>query len=70
MIWTKDKPTAPGYYFYKDNITDHDIVPVDYLWDKDDLSYWNEWTHSWMLVKYAPEDVKWSDKPIDFPEGK
>jgi hypothetical protein len=68
MIWTKIKPTTPGYYFYKDNITDHDVIPVDYLWDKEDLSYWNEFTHSWMLVKDAPDDVKWSDNPIDFPE--
>lgn len=68
MIWTKSKPTQPGYYFYRDERTNHDIVPVDYIALEDDLSFWNEWDKSWIYVERCSDDVEWSSEPITFPE--
>lgn len=69
MIWTRTKPTQPGYYFYRDEKTDHDIVPVDYvIYDRTNLAYWNEWDKSWIHVQDAPDDAEWSDVAIAFPQ--
>lgn len=68
MFWTKVKPTKVGYYFYRDERTDHDIIPIDYIALEDDLSYWNEWDKSWIHVENTPDDVEWSSEPIPFPE--
>lgn len=67
MIWTKTKPTHPGYYFYRDEQTDHDVVTVDYdLYEN--LCWWEEWTKSWVPVLCCPDDAEWSDVAIAFPE--
>lgn len=67
MKWTKTKPTKPGYYFYRDEQTDHDVVTVDYdLYEN--LSYWEEWTKSWVPVICCPDDAEWSNVAIEFPE--
>lgn len=68
MKWTKVKPKSPGYYFYRDNHTDHDVIPIDYLWEDGELHYWEEWSKEWVKVDDAPPWVEWSDSPIQFPE--
>lgn len=68
MFWTKEKPSQPGYYFYRSENTPHDIVPVEYILDWEGLYYWNEYSKSWIPVEDCSDDVEWSDQPITFPE--
>lgn len=68
MFWTKEKPSQPGYYFYRSENTPDDVVPVDYILDWGGLYYWEEWCKEWIRMDDAPEDVEWSDKAIPFPK--
>lgn len=68
MIWTRTKPTKVGYYFYRDSREDHDVVPVDYIFQGEYLAYWNEWDKSWIDMQDAPDEAEWSDVSIAFPE--
>lgn len=66
MKWTRTKPTKPGYYFYRDGGTNHDVVCVAYdLYDQ--LSFWEEWDKVWVPVEQGLQDAEWSNFPIPLP---
>lgn len=68
MKWTNVKPNKVGYYFYRDKHSDHEVVPVDFSYDGENLHYWDEFDKSWLPVEYCDPEIEWSDEPITFPE--
>lgn len=76
MVWTKNKPTVPGYYWLKMTDTEFSIQPPrvvlvaphpdepdDELWALEAQDDYNDG----ILVSDMDEDFDWSSEPISLP---